>query len=136
MSEHAHDPGERAAASDDTDRKTARDRMGDGIKQGIGVLSALRDSLEESIQEARERGLSTERAREVVKEALDKAQAAGGRARERLDLAQQADVDSLRDVVASIGSRLSRLDESVFGRSAAPGADPDGPTGTENAAGD
>ena len=51
--------------------------MEDGIKQGIGVLSAFRDALEETIQEARDRGdLSADRAKGVMKEALDRAQAA------------------------------------------------------------
>ena len=58
-------------------RTGARQKMGEGIKQGIGVLSALKEALEETIQEARERGdLSTGRAKEVMKEALGKAQAA------------------------------------------------------------
>ncbi|MSR19466.1 MAG: hypothetical protein EXR91_00595 [Gemmatimonadetes bacterium] len=36
----------------------SRQKMGDGIKQGLGVLSAFKDALEETIQEARERGVS------------------------------------------------------------------------------
>ncbi len=39
----------------------SRQKMGDGIKQGLGVLSAFKDALEETIQEAGERGdLSTD----------------------------------------------------------------------------
>ena len=98
--------------------KSTRGKMGDGIKQGIGVLSAFKDALEETIQEARDRGdLSTDRAKEVMKEALDKAQSAGERARDRLDFAHQADVDTLMGAMKSVGDRVKELEESVFGSS-------------------
>ena len=59
------------------DKKSTRAKVSDGIRQGIGVLSAFKDALEETINEARERGdLSTERAKEVMKSALHKAQLA------------------------------------------------------------
>lgn len=93
-------------------------RMGDGIRQGIGVLSAFKDALEETIQEARDRGdLSTDRAKEVMKEALGRAQEAAGEARNRLDFAPQVDVDTLRDAVDSMRRRLADLEEQVFGAS-------------------
>lgn len=38
------------------DKKSAREQVSDGIRQGIGVLSAFKDALEETINEARERG--------------------------------------------------------------------------------
>ena len=92
--------------------------MGDGIKQGIGVLSAFKDALEETIQEARDRGdLSTDRAKEVMKEALDKAQSAGERARDRLDFAHQDDVDTLTGAMKSVRQRVKDLEKSVFGSS-------------------
>ena len=100
--------------------KSPREKMGDGIKQGIGVLSAFKDALEETIQEARDRGdLSTERAKEVMKEALDKAQTAGERARDRLDFANQTEVDALRGAMRAVRQRVSDLEESVFGSSKA-----------------
>ena len=98
--------------------KSTRAKMGDGIKQGIGVLSAFKDALEETIQEARDRGdLSTDRAKEVMKEALDKAQSASERARDRLDFANQADVETLTGAMKSIRERVKELEESVFGSS-------------------
>lgn len=107
-----------AEVGDDPESKTRRDKVGDGIKQGIGVLSAFRDALEETIQEARDRGdLSTERAKEVMKGALDKAQSAAEGARGRLDFATHADVDSLKGALDSIRDRVSSLEESVFGAS-------------------
>ena len=51
-------------AKDRNDSQGRRKSMGDGIKEGLGVLSAFKDALEETIQEARERGdLSTDRAK-------------------------------------------------------------------------
>ena len=96
--------------------KSRKDRMSDGIRQGVGVLSAFRDALEETIQEARERGdLSAERAKEVVKDALDRAQSAAEGARERLDFATQADMEDVKSAIDSIRARVGELEESVFG---------------------
>jgi polyhydroxyalkanoate synthesis regulator phasin len=96
--------------------KARRGRMGDGIRQGIGVLSAFKDALEETIQEARDRGdLSTDRAKEVMKDALVKAQAAAEGAKDRLDFAHQTDLEALEAAVASLRSRVAELEESVFG---------------------
>ena len=98
--------------------KSTRAKMGDGIKQGIGVLSAFRDALEETIQEARDRGdISTERAKEVMKDALDKAQTAGERARDRLDFANQTDMEAVKGAIDAVRQRVSDLEESVFGSS-------------------
>ena len=98
--------------------KSTRAKMGDGIKQGIGVLSAFKDALEETIQEARERGdISTDRAKEVMKDALDKAQTAGERARDRLDFANQTDMEAVKEAINAVRQRVSDLEESVFGSS-------------------
>jgi len=89
------------------DRKSTRDKVSDGIKQGIGVLSAFKDALEETITEARERGdLSPERAKEVMRSALHKAQEAAGEARERLDFVSQKEFDALAARVAALEARL------------------------------
>lgn len=112
-------------------------RMGEGIRQGIGVLSAFKDALEETIQEARDRGdLSTDRAREVMKEALGRAQAAAEGARERLDFAHADDVEALQATVESMRVRLSALEEQVFGASREAGADGATYAGPEATAGD
>jgi polyhydroxyalkanoate synthesis regulator phasin len=114
----ATDAGGPDDARDSGGKRGARGKMGDGIRQGIGVLSAFRDALEETIQEARDRGdLSTDRAREVMKDALDKAQAAGERARDRLDFATHSDMDAVRGALEDLRARLARLEESVFGAS-------------------
>jgi len=107
---------QKAEAEGAEDTKSHRERVGDGIRQGIGVLSAFKDALEETIHEARERGdLSTERAKEVMKGALDRAQTAAEGARERMDFAHQPEVDALKTAVEAIRARVSALEESVFG---------------------
>ena len=35
------------------EKKGAKEKVSDGIKQGIGVLSAFKEALEETIQEAK-----------------------------------------------------------------------------------
>jgi polyhydroxyalkanoate synthesis regulator phasin len=102
----------------DKDPKSARQKVGDGIRQGIGVLSAFKDALEETIQEARERGdLSTDRAKEVMKGALGRAQAAAAEARERLDLVNQGDLEAVQGALDSLKQRIVALESSVFGAS-------------------
>jgi polyhydroxyalkanoate synthesis regulator phasin len=97
--------------------KSARRKVGDGIRQGIGVLSAFKDALEETIQEARERGdLSTERAKEVMKSALGKAQAAASEAREKFDFATQGDLDSVRAALEALNQRIASLEATVLDR--------------------
>jgi polyhydroxyalkanoate synthesis regulator phasin len=114
---------------DKQDKKGARAKVSDGIRQGIGVLSAFKDALEETINEARERGdLSPEHARKVMKSALGKAQSAAEGARERLDFVHQKEFDGLRGVVDDIKSRIAALEDRLSG-SASRGTeeDPKGP---------
>lgn len=100
-------------------------RMGDGIRQGIGVLSAFKEALEETIQEARDRGdLSSDRAKEVMREALDRAQSAAEDAREKFDFAPQGEVDRTRSEIEALKAafealqvRVRALEEQVLGDS-------------------
>jgi polyhydroxyalkanoate synthesis regulator phasin len=115
------------------ERRGARRRMSDGIKEGIGVLSAFKEAIEETIQEARKRGdLSPDGAKRVMKDALGKAQSAASGARERLDFAHQRELDALADSVSALRTRVAALEERVFGPSggASEGsASPGGSTG-------
>ena len=105
--------------SDTHEEKGARQRMGDGIRSGIGVLSAFKDALEETIKDARDRGdLSAERAKELMKEALDKAQSAASGARERLDFVNQTEFDELKKAVEALNQRVVELEARVPGPSA------------------
>jgi len=99
------------------------DYVRDGIKQGLGMLSALKDAIEETLSEARERGdLSAERAKELMKRGIGRAQEAAGEAKERLDLVPQREFDALAAEVAELRERLDRLDGGGSG----------GPTGSGN----
>jgi polyhydroxyalkanoate synthesis regulator phasin len=103
--------GDQASDRGSTDGAGRSQRFGDGIKQGIGVLSAFKDALEETIQEARDRGdLSSDRAKEVMKEALDRAQTAADGARERLDFANQTELELLRKAVDDLSARVAALE--------------------------
>jgi polyhydroxyalkanoate synthesis regulator phasin len=92
------------------ERKGTR-RVSDGIKQGLGVLSALKDALDEAINDARERGdLTPERAREAVRSAMHRVQEAAGDAKERLDFVSRKDFDHLREHVDELKVRLENLE--------------------------
>lgn len=101
------------------DSRTARAKVSDGIKQGIGVLSAFKDALEETINDARERGdLSSDKAKEVMKNALNKAQEAAEGARERLDFVSQKEFDALGQAVEVVKERVSALEARFGGKEA------------------
>jgi polyhydroxyalkanoate synthesis regulator phasin len=107
-----------ATESGSQERGGTRRRMSDGIKQGIGVLSAFKDALEETIQEARERGdLSTDRAKSVMKDALERAQSAASGAREKLDFAHQGELEALRAELRALQERMEVLEGRVSGLS-------------------
>ena len=90
--------------------------MSDGIKQGIGVLSAFKEAIEETIQDARDRGdLSTDRAKGVMKEALGRAQAAASGAREKLDFVNQTELEAVRAELGALKNRVEVLEQRLSG---------------------
>jgi len=93
------------------ERKGRKEGFTDGVKQGLGVLSAFKEAIEETINEARERGdLSPERAREAMRAALDRAQEFAGGARERIDLVTRKEFEALKERVEELRARLDRGD--------------------------
>jgi polyhydroxyalkanoate synthesis regulator phasin len=115
----------------DEQQKTARAKVSDGIKQGIGVLSAFKDALEETINDARERGdLSSDKAKDVMKTALNKAQEAAEGARERLDFVSQKEFDALGQAVDAVKDRVSALEARFSGKEADAEAPEDSEGGT------
>lgn len=95
----------------DKRRQGPKERVSEGIRQGIGVLSAFKEALEETIQEARDRGdLSADRAKQVMRDALERAQTAAGDAKERLDFVHQSDLDDLREELDTLRARVSALE--------------------------
>lgn len=78
-----------------------------GIRQGMEFLSAIKDALEETIAEARERGdLSQERAREIVRGAVDRARETAGAARERFDFVTREEFEALSSRVDELAQRM------------------------------
>lgn len=108
---------------DDRERRSRTEGFRDGVRQGLGILSAFKEAIEETIREAREGGdLSSERAREIMKDAMDRAQSAADEARERLDFVTHRELDEVRRELEELRNRLSRLEEEAPGSEAtAPG---------------
>ena len=98
------------------DPRGARRKVSDGIREGLGVLSAFKDALEETIVDARRRGdLSPERAKRALRAAMSRAQEVAGEARERLEGVSQKEFDQLNEEVAELEARLKNLERRVGG---------------------
>ena len=116
------------------DRRSKSQRMREGLKDGLGVLAAFKDAIEETIQEARERGdFSADRAKGVMKDALGKAQAAASGAKERLDFVSQSEMEALTAQIASLKTRLEALETRVFGAHSGGSTGPGNPGGGTSA---
>ena len=112
----------------DEQRKTGMGGISDGIRTGLGILTAFKEAVEETLQEAVDRGdLSPERARHAMQGAADRLQAGLDDARERFDVVTRSDFDALRQEVADLRVRLSRLE----GTAPAAGESPSGIIVTE-----
>ena len=100
-----------ATGASGEDPRGARRKVSDGIREGLGVLSAFKDALEETIVDARRRGdLSPERAKRVLRSAMSRAQEVAGEARERLDGVSQKEFDLLKEQVGQLEARLKNLE--------------------------
>ena len=85
-----------------------------GIRQGLGMLSAMKDAIEETLKEAKERGdLSPERAKEVMRSTLERAQEKAGEARDAFDFVKQKEFDVLKKVVEKIELRVAGVERKV-----------------------
>lgn len=98
-----------------------RSGFSDGVRQGLGVLSAFKEAIEETLSEARERGdLNPDRARTAMKSALHRAQEVAGDAKERLDFVHRKEFEALRE-------RVEELWRKVEGREAPSGEEAPAP---------
>lgn len=80
-----------------------------GWSRGLGFLSAFKEAIDETLEEARERGdLSPDRAKEIMRGALDRAQEAAGEAKERLDLVPRREFEALEARVEALEARLAQ----------------------------
>ena len=92
-------------------RKSSIGGIGDGIRTGIGILNAFREAIEETLDNAVQRGdLTPERARQTMREAFDRMQESFEGARERLDFVPRAEMDELRNELAQLRERVARLE--------------------------
>lgn len=92
-------------------RRSGIGGLSDGIRTGIGILTAFKEAVEETLQEAVDRGdLSPDRAKQAMQGAADRLQAGLDDARDRFDVVTRRDFEALRDEVADLRARLSRLE--------------------------
>jgi polyhydroxyalkanoate synthesis regulator phasin len=95
-----------------TRRPNPGDTVRDGIRSGIGMLIAMKEALEETIADLRDRGeLTPERAKETIKttmnRAQEKAEAFVADTRERLDFVPRKEFDELRAEVERLRAKLA-----------------------------
>jgi polyhydroxyalkanoate synthesis regulator phasin len=87
--------------------------IGEGLRAGLGILTAFKDVIEETIQEAVDRGdLAPDRARQAMKDAARRLQEGFDETRERLDMVPRAEFDRLRAEVEALRDRIERMERS------------------------
>lgn len=95
-----------------SDEQRRRPGIGEGIKAGIGILTAFKEAVEETINEAVERGdMKPERARQAVQDAMRRAQGAFDEVRERVDVVPRRELDELRAELEELRLRVSALED-------------------------
>lgn len=88
-----------------------RGGIGEGIRTGIGILSALREAVEETLQEAVDRGdVSPDRARRAIRDMTERLSSTLEEARDRVDVVSRRELDELREEVAALRERVARLE--------------------------
>ncbi len=74
----------------------------------------MKDSIEETLNEARDRGdLTPERAKEVMRSTLEKAQEKAGEARDAFDFVKQKEFDVVKKVVEGLKVRVADMEREV-----------------------
>ncbi|HEY0809738.1 MAG TPA: hypothetical protein VGD49_06225 [Longimicrobiales bacterium] len=96
------------------------DEAKEGIKEGVravtGILAALKDAIEETIDDIKVRGdLDPSRAKQAAKETMNKAQNAFDEMRERVDFIPRKDFDALRAEVDALRARVAALETKHAG---------------------
>lgn len=85
--------------------------IGEGLRSGIGVLTAFKEAIEETIQEAGSRGdLSPERAKHFLGDALHRAQETVGDVRDRLDWVPRREFEAVLREVEELQRRVDALE--------------------------
>jgi polyhydroxyalkanoate synthesis regulator phasin len=103
--------------SSEEQKDREREGFREGIRAGIGVLAAMKEALEDSIKEMRERGdISAERGREVMRDAMTRAQAKMDEARVRLDFVPRREFELLRAEVSELTRRVEEIERRQIGQ--------------------
>lgn len=83
----------------------------EGLRNSVGLLVAFKEAVQETFEEARERGdFSTEKAKALVQEAALRVQHSVDEARERLDFVPRKEFDDLKAELDSLRERIARLE--------------------------
>jgi polyhydroxyalkanoate synthesis regulator phasin len=114
-----------------SEEQRGRTGIGEGLRAGIGILTAFKEAIEETIDEAAARNdLRPERAKEALTGALTRAQGAFDDVRERLDVVPRREFDALRLELEELRRRVDRLDGGGAGRLLDAGGTPPVGSGT------
>lgn len=85
----------------------------EGIRNSVGLLVAFKEAVQETLEEARDRGdFSTDKAKALVQEAAQRVQHSVDEARERLDFVPRKEFDELKAELDALRERVSRLESS------------------------
>jgi len=91
------------------ERQGRREGFSEGVRQGLGVLSAFKEAIEETLSEVRERGdLNPERARAAMRDALHRAQEVAGDARERVDFVSRKEFEVVKQRLDELWNRVEK----------------------------
>ncbi len=91
------------------------DEAKEGIKEGVravtGMLAALKDAIEETIDDIKVRGdLDPNRAKKAAKDTMNRAQEAFDEMKERVDFVPRKEYDALRAEVEALRARVATLE--------------------------
>ena len=101
--------------TDSTGARRPVDDAKEGIKEGVravtGILAALKDAIEETIDDIKVRGdLDPNRAKQAAKDTMNRAQTAFDEMRERVDFVPRKEFDALRAEVDALRARVAALE--------------------------
>ncbi len=96
------------------------DEAKEGIKEGVravtGILAALKDAIDETINDIKVRGdLDPNRAKQAAKDTMSKAQEAFDEMKERVDFVPRKEYDALRAEVEALRARVAVLETKHAG---------------------
>lgn len=96
------------------------DEAKEGIKEGVravtGILAALKDAIDETINDIKVRGdLDPNRAKQTAKDTMNKAQEAFDDLKERVDFVPRKEYDALRAEVEALRARVAAIETKHAG---------------------